>query len=56
MYLGPYPRPAQPALCHCSVISPEQFKEEHVCSGRDWKDCCFICIYSNNNQAYKLYI
>ena len=46
MYLGPHQRPAQPAFCHSSTISPGQFNEGHVCSGRDLKDCCYIYIYS----------
>ena len=44
MYLGPYQRPAQlhsTAFCHSSAVSPGQFNEEPVCSGRDWNNCCF---------------
>ena len=44
MYLGPYQRPAQlhsTAFCHSSAVSPGQFNEGPVCSGRDWNNCCF---------------
>ena len=35
------PEASSTAFCHSSAVSPGQFNEGPVCSGRDWNNCCF---------------
>ena len=37
--------------CHSSAVSPGQFNEGPVYSGRDWNNCCFIYCSKNTESV-----